>query len=239
MSKAPIWAVAAPGTRKPRFTREQIATAALKIADTEGFEALSMRRVAEELDAGTMTLYYYVRTKEDLLALVEDAVTGEICDACEPLPKSWRPAIVKLATATRATYLRHAWVLRSFTGVRLGPSGMRHIEQSLQALAHLKLEIARKLEILSIVDDYVFGHCALLRMRRGLAQFDRKAALAVNDTLSSYLAAGEFPQLTALIGDDDPAAVLARSSSFSSEEHHFEFGLDALLDGLAKRLRLK
>src|SRR5690242_20125308 len=117
MSKAPIWAVAAPGARKPRFSREQIAQTALQIADSQGFEALSMRRVAEELGAGTMTLYYYVRTKDDLLALVEDALMGETADACEALPKTWRPAIRKLATATRTTYVRHPWALRSFTGV--------------------------------------------------------------------------------------------------------------------------
>src|SRR5262252_9233877 len=146
MSKAPIWAVAAPGSRKPRLTREQIAKAALKIADSEGFEALSMRRVAEELGAGTMTLYYYLRTKEDLLALVEDALMGETVDACDPLPKGWRPAVSKLAAATRATYLRHAWTLRALTGARVGPNGMRHIEQSLQAVAGIDLPIDRRLE---------------------------------------------------------------------------------------------
>src|SRR4051812_9203261 len=121
MSKAPIWAVAAPGSRKPRFSREQIAKTALEIADAEGFEALSMRRVGGELGAGTMTLYHYVRTKEDLLALVEDALTGETADACDPLPKAWRPALKKIATATRATYLRHAWALRSLGDMRIGP----------------------------------------------------------------------------------------------------------------------
>ena len=52
MSKSPIWAVAAPGARKPRFSREQMAQVALAIADEDGFEALSMRRVAEGLGAG-------------------------------------------------------------------------------------------------------------------------------------------------------------------------------------------
>jgi AcrR family transcriptional regulator len=108
MSKAPIWAVAAPGSRKPRLSREQIAKAALFLADSEGIEALSMRRVAEELGAGTMTLYYYIRTKDDLLALVEDALMGETVEACEPMPKGWRAALTRLATAMRATYVRHS-----------------------------------------------------------------------------------------------------------------------------------
>jgi AcrR family transcriptional regulator len=239
MAKAPIWAVAPPGTRKPRFSREQIATAALQIADSEGFEALSMRRVAEELGAGTMTLYYYVRTKEDLLALVEDALMGETSDACEPLPEAWRPALRKLATATRATYLHHPWALRSFTGVRVGPNALRHIEQSLQAVARLNLPVEQKLGILSIVDDYVFGHCSGTLRRRERPQLDRKSTKVLREAMKRSLDSGDYPQLRALIGDDDPVEVFARSLGFMTEDHHFESGLDALLDGLAKRFKLR
>lgn len=239
MSKPPIWAVAPPGARKPRFSREQIATTALHIADSEGFDALSMRRVAEALGAGTMTLYYYVRTKEDLLALVEDALMGETADACEPLPKRWRPALRMIGMATRATYLRHAWALRSFTGVRVGPNALRHIEQSLQAVASLDLPLEQKLAILSIVDDYVFGHCSGLMRRRERPQLDRKSAKALSEAMTRSLDEGEFPQLRAMIGDADPAEAFTKSMGFMTEEHHFESGLDALLDGLAKRFKVK
>jgi AcrR family transcriptional regulator len=239
MSKAPIWAVAAPGARKPRFSREQIAQTALHIADTERFEALSMRRVADKLGAGTMTLYYYVRTKEDLLALVEDALMGETCDACDPLPKPWRAAIKKIAFATRATYVRHAWALRSFTGVRLGPNALRHIEQSLQAVASLDSSYERKLEILSIVDDYVFGHCAGLARRSERPQLDRKSTKALSEAMKRALDDGDHPHLRAMIGNEDPAAAFTKSLGFMTEEHQFESGLEALLEGLAKRFKLK
>jgi AcrR family transcriptional regulator len=239
MSKGPIWVVAAPGSRKPRFTREQIAKTALQIADSESLEALSMRRVAEELGAGTMTLYHYVRTKEDLLALVEDALTGETVEACDPLPKAWRPAVRKLATATRTTYLRHAWALRTLTGLRIGPNGLRHIEQSLQAVAGIDLAVGKKLEILSIVDDYVFGHCAGLARRRSQAGFDRKTASALNKAMHRYLDEGDYPHLRAMIGDQSPTEAFVKNSGFMTEDHHFDVGLDALLDGLAKRFELK
>jgi AcrR family transcriptional regulator len=239
MSKVPIWAVAAPGSRKPRFTREQIAKVALAIADSEGVEALSMRRVAEALGAGTMTLYYYVRTKEDLLALVEDALMGEISDACEPLPKAWRPAVSKVAAATRATCVRHAWALRSLTGMRVGPNGLRHIEQSLQAVASIGLPIGQKLEILSIIDDYVFGHCTSLVRRRSQLRFDRKAANALREAINRYLDEGDYPQLRAMIGDDDPVDAFVKNSGFMTGDYRFDIGLDALLDGLAKRFKLK
>ncbi|WP_394840746.1 TetR/AcrR family transcriptional regulator [Pendulispora brunnea] len=239
MSKPPIWAVAAPGSRKPRFTREQIAKTALQIADSEGFEALSMRRVADELGAGTMTLYYYVRTKEDLLALVEDALMGETVEACESLPKAWRPAIRKLATATRATYLRHPWALRAHTGLRAGPNALRHIEQSLQSVAGLDVPLGQKLALLSIVDDYVFGHCASLVRRRSQAQFDRKTAKALSEAMNRYLEEGDYPHLRAMIGDDDPIDAFVKNSDFMTEDHHFDIGVDALLDGLSKRFKLK
>ena len=239
MSKGPIWAVAAPGSRKPRFTREQIAETALEIADAEGFEALSMRRVAEDLGAGTMTLYYYVRTKEDLLALVEDALMGETVEACDPLPKGWRPAVRKLATATRATYLRHAWALRTLTGVRVGPNALRHIEQSLQAVASIDLPTGKKLEILSVVDDYVFGHCSGLRRRLERPELDRRSEKALSEALKRSLGERDLPELRALIGDRDPAAAFVKSLRFMTAEHHFETGLEALLDGLAKRFGVR
>ncbi|HLK92308.1 MAG TPA: TetR/AcrR family transcriptional regulator [Polyangia bacterium] len=242
MSKAPIWTVAAPGARKPRLSREQIAEAALAIADAEGFEALSMRRVADALGAGTMTLYHYLRTKEDLLALVEDALMGETVRACQPLPRAWRPAVAKLAAATRVTYLRHAWTLRSshsFTGARLGPNGLRHIEQSLQAVAGLDLPSDGKLALLSIVDDYVSGHCAGLLRRRGQARFDRRTAHALNEAMTRALDAGDHPQLRALIDARDPVEVFMHSAGASTEDEQFALGLDALLDGLAKRFKLR
>ena len=65
-----------PGTRQPRFTRDAIASVAVRIADTEGLDALSMRRLAAELGAGTMTLYHYVHTKDELLALVDRCGDG-------------------------------------------------------------------------------------------------------------------------------------------------------------------
>ena len=73
-----LWTRTEPSPRKPRFTRDDITAAAVRIADTEGFDALSMRRLATELDAGTMTLYHYVRTKDELLTLAVDEVMCEV-----------------------------------------------------------------------------------------------------------------------------------------------------------------
>jgi AcrR family transcriptional regulator len=159
----PIWARPEPAARRPKFSREQIAAAALEIADAEGFEAVSMRRIAARLGAGTMSLYRYIATKADLLALIDDALRGEAL-APEPLPAGWREALTLVARQTRDAYLRHPWAVRVLPGgpaadtTLAGPNGLRHAEQSLAALASAPLDMDAKADLLAIVDDYVFGH---------------------------------------------------------------------------------
>src|SRR5260370_27360448 len=94
---------------KPRLSREKIAAVALGIADQEGFEAVSMRRVAQELKVGTMSLYYYVKTKGDLIAAMDDALMSEAL--LPSLPKGWRRAMTEIAKRTHAVYIRHPWAL--------------------------------------------------------------------------------------------------------------------------------
>jgi AcrR family transcriptional regulator len=105
----PIWTRPEPAGRKPRFSREQIAAVALALADAEGFTAVSMRRVATELGAGTMSLYRYIATKADLVALLDDALMAERLVPAAELPADWRAALALSARRTRQVYLRHPW----------------------------------------------------------------------------------------------------------------------------------
>jgi AcrR family transcriptional regulator len=239
MSRPPIWAVDPPGTRKPRFTREQIAAAALALADSEGFEALSMRRIADALGAGTMTLYHYVRTKDDLLTLIDDALMAEVVARSVPLPDGWRAGVGKLARATRDTFVRHPWALHSLQGARIGPIGLRHVEQSLAAVESLRGDLATKLEVLSIVDDYVFGHVLRVNEATRTGPPDVRTARMINTFTSDQLRGGDFPRLQALIGDDEPMTAFTRVADHMMVDHRFELGLEALLDGLTARLALR
>jgi len=156
----PIWSRPGPGTRSPRFSREQIAAAALAIADADGFEHVSMRRIASALGAGTMSLYRYIATKADLLALINDALLGEALVPGE-LPPDWQQALAAVARHTRNAYLRHPWAAQALQGraaMQPGPNGVRHLEQSLAAVAAAPLDLAAKLDLLEIVADYVSGH---------------------------------------------------------------------------------
>src|SRR4029079_6731129 len=116
--RAPIRARPAPGTRRPSLSRDLIAATALEIADREGFEAVSMRRIAEKLGAGTMTLYHYMRTKADLLALMDDAIMAEALVPAGELPTDWRGAVAAVARRSRDAYLRHPWAFYALQSAR-------------------------------------------------------------------------------------------------------------------------
>src|SRR5207248_1746581 len=107
-----VWTRVPPSGRRPKLSREHLAATAVRLADAEGMAALSMRRIAAELDVGTMSLYHYVRTKDELLTLVTDAVMGEVViPDTIPIPSDWRAALTLLATRSRAAMQRHPWML--------------------------------------------------------------------------------------------------------------------------------
>src|SRR4029453_12428834 len=87
---------AGPAPPAARFSRRELAQTAIRLVDAEGLDALSMRRLAAELGAGTMTLYHYVRTKDELLTLIFDEVMKEVV-VHEELPTDWREAITLIA----------------------------------------------------------------------------------------------------------------------------------------------
>ncbi|HEY3882762.1 MAG TPA: TetR/AcrR family transcriptional regulator C-terminal domain-containing protein [Trebonia sp.] len=180
---ASIWARPEPAARQPRFSRDQIAAAALAIADAEGFRAVSMRRVAARLGSGTMSLYRYISTKDDLMALMDDALMAQTLVPDGELPADWRTALAMIARRTRAVYLRHPWAARALPGepgggreTPIGPNGLRHAEQSLAAIDTAPFDTRGKLDLLAIVDDYVSGHvlrAAASQARPAVAAGDR------------------------------------------------------------------
>jgi AcrR family transcriptional regulator len=230
----PIWTRPGPGARKPRFSREQIAAAALAIADAEGFDAVSIRRVAADLGAGTMSLYRYISAKADLVALMDDAIMGESLIPDHQLAVGWRQALAMIARATRATLLRHPWALQALQGGGAaaqdgpGPNGIRHFEQSLAAVATAPLDATAKLDLIAIVDDYVFGH--VLRASEQQARVGTAGpipAAALTEYIQGQLATGQFPHLSKLARD--PAAPAIADPGRLGDR--FERGLQALLDG--------
>jgi AcrR family transcriptional regulator len=195
-------------TGQSRLTRQRIAAAALAIADREGFHAVSMRRVAQELQAGTMSLYHYVKTKDDLMAVMDDALMGEAL--LPSLPKDWRRAVMAIARRTYAVFVRHPWAVVSMLSAPPGINAMRHMEQCLEALAETSMTNQQKITLLATVDDFVFGH-ALRESATGAAP-DAEFATA-------QFASGAFPRLAKTFAKGPvPAA-----------KNRFERGLRALI----------
>jgi AcrR family transcriptional regulator len=238
VTPAPVWTRPDPGARRPRFSREQIAAAALAIADAGGFEAVTMRRIAAALGAGTMSLYRYIETKDDLLALIDDAILGEALVAGS-LPADWRDALALVARRTREAYLRHPWAVpalhgRHVPGRSAGPNGLRHLEQCLAAVAGAPLSQRARLGLLGIVDDYVYGH--LLRAALVAAGAARRSGPADSAAalrfIQARLDAGDLPQLAAL--GADPARLAAGDPG--ELDARFELGLRLIIDGAAAGL---
>jgi AcrR family transcriptional regulator len=169
---------------KAQLSRETIAAAALAIADVEGFEAISMRRVAQELNVGTMSLYYYVKTKKDLIAVMDDALMS--LALLPSLPRNWKHAITEIATRTHSMLLRHPWALVSMQSAPPGLNAMRHMEQCLEALEKTSMTAKQKLTLLATVDDFVFGHA--LREAASEKAVDMEFAAA-------QMATGNFPRI--------------------------------------------
>jgi AcrR family transcriptional regulator len=199
--------------RKSRLTREKIAAAALAIADKEGFEAVSMRRVAQQLEVGTMSLYYYVKTKDDLVSVMDDALMGEAL--LPSLPKDWRLAMMEIAKRTHAVFIRHPWALVAMASAPPGLNAMRHMEQCLEALAETSMTEKQKITLLATVDDFVFGNA--LREAAAHAEIDAEFAAA-------QLATGAFPRLAQAFG----------RGRVDASEDRFERGLWSLLEGKAR-----
>ncbi|HEY2665106.1 MAG TPA: TetR/AcrR family transcriptional regulator C-terminal domain-containing protein [Candidatus Binataceae bacterium] len=194
--------------RKSQLSREKIAVVALAIADKEGFQAVSMRRVARELKVGTMSLYYYVNTKDDLIAVMDDALMAEAL--LPSLPKDWRRAMVDIAKRTHSVFIRHPWALAAMLSAPPGFNAMRHMEQCLEALAGTPMTKKQKITLLATVDDFVFGHA--LREAATDATIDMEFAAA-------QLATSAFPRLAEVFG----------GGFIDAHKDRFEQGLWALL----------
>ncbi len=194
---------------KPRLGVESIAATALAIADREGFEAVSMRRVADAMGVGTMSLYYYVKTKDDLIAAMDDALMGEVL--LPSLPKPWRRAVMEIARKTSDMYAHHPWAAVAMISAPPGVNAMRHMEQCLEALAETGLTARAKLTLLATIDDFVYGYA----LRSGAAQTVIDRALA-----KAQIATGAFPRLREAFVD----------AGASPDSDRFERGVNALLD---------
>jgi AcrR family transcriptional regulator len=214
------------------LSRDQIADTALAIADAEGIDAVSIRRIARELRSGAMSLYHYFDSRDELLELMADRIAAEMVVPGE-LPTDWREAVKAIARQSRGAFARHPWLHTTLhERMRVTPNLMRHIEQSAQAvqpLAEAGFDSRLLGTIVAAVDDYTVGYTIREGISVGPEERVRGIEEAFQDPHLQYLLdSGEFPLLSRFVTEGGELPIGDR----------FEDGLDWLLDGFAARLGL-
>jgi AcrR family transcriptional regulator len=214
---------------KPGLSVEAIVQAAIRVADSEGLAALSMRRVADELGVGTMSLYRYVPNKSVLLDVMMDTVIGEALKADEQ-PGGWRAKLEASAREELAFLRRHPWMLQVAVGRPiLGPNELAAVERQLGVVVDLGLSEHEMMAVIALVDGYVRGvaqqfvDAAQAAQRTGVS--DEQFWTAVASGLEAAVREDRFPLLwkVSSAGVFDPA---------EDEMFLFEFGLQRVLDGI-------
>jgi AcrR family transcriptional regulator len=209
--------------------------AAVALAQREGLESLTMRRLGDELGAGAMTLYHYVPNKEQLLDGMVDIVFGEI-----ELPTTdvdWRTALRRRALSTRAALNRHRWAVGLMESrTTPGPNSLRLHDAVLGCLRQAGFSIELAIQAYSVQDAYIYGF-ALQEKSIPFETAEESAAVAAEQSreyaeLAEERQLGEladaFPYLAEVV-----AGHVAKVGYDLAEA--FEYGLDLILDALERR----
>lgn len=229
MSHTPVWSRPEPEQRTPRppLSRSAIVAAAIRLADAEGIDAVSIRRVAALLEARPMTLYRYIGSKEDLLDLMFDELVGQVMpdppgiEGDPPPPDDWRGALVSFASRKRRLCLTHPWVITLY-GRRplVGPHTLELLERSVVALRPLTTSVTKAVRVVNAIDDYTMGHVS--RELTFGAEVTAEWQAAMRPYLCGLADSGRFPTL----------ADLLRTPAVDDNDETFALGLTWLLDGI-------
>jgi AcrR family transcriptional regulator len=210
------------------LTRERIVRAAIIVADGEGLPAVTMRRLAVELDVAVMSLYRHVASKDDLVLLMVDHVMGESL-LPDPLPEGWRARIEAMAQLNWAIIKRHPWMGSGMSMTRplLAPNGMAQTDWSIGVIRDLGFDADTALEIFLAIAGLLFGVAVSLQMEveaeRETGQSYDEWVDQSDEVMERLDVATRFPHLAAVQTPPDLDAV-------------FDLGLTLILDGLAQRL---
>jgi AcrR family transcriptional regulator len=225
-----LWGGGARPTRgpKPSLTLDQIVTTAIALADREGIDALSMRRVAGELGVGAMSLYRHVPGKAELLALMLDRVSDPTEALARVEGSGWREILQMVARGSYRMYLKHSWLLQvNWSRPVIGPNTLAGIELFMRGLRGLPLTDQERVSVMIMVDGYVTG---VARQRIQHAALPEETGVSDEEfwrhhgpVLVKAMESGRYPAMAALSED-----------AFGlGWDETFEFGLQRLLDGIA------
>lgn len=207
------------------LSRERIVQAAIRLADADGLDAVSLRKVAAALDVGPMRLYGYIDTKEELLDLMVDAVHARI----RPSGNGWREVLRSLAETIRHAAHQHEWLADLLGGrPQLGPNTMATSEAVLAAMSDVDLDTV--VPAITAVNAYVIGavrkEITERRAERASGMDHQQWQAALGPYLLRTFATGRFPALATMVHD----------GPHLDADETFRTGLDFLLDGIEARI---
>ena len=216
------------------LTREQIVNAAIDLLDVGGLEGLNMRALGARLGSAATAVYWHVGSKDNLIALAGDQVWNEIA-----LPDlttiDWRTAAVQMATDLHAMLARHVWLLQAFGSFLLfGPGKARYHDHSLAIYEAAGFTSARTDQAVATVFTFVLGNAlgptAAASLSRKLHRGGGSAKKRMRESMAKAREiATQFPRLRARL-------VTPAADYSAAPENSFEFGLQAILDGLESQL---
>ena len=208
--------------------------AAIKLADEGGIESLTMRRLAEELGAEAMSLYYHVANKDEVFDGIVDVIAGEINEAVDRIDVSakgadWKKAVRQRILSAREVFLRHPWAPRVLeTRTNTSPAIMRYFDALVGMMRDGGFSYDLIHHSLHALGSRAIGFSQeLFDPGSGSADADANAAMASMATQLPYLVG-----MMMEVAHDDPDSTLG----WCDDQTEFEFGLDVILDGL-DRLR--
>ena len=208
---------------RSQLSRDLVLRTAVEYADRHGLEALSMRKLADELGAGAMSLYHYVPNKTDLIDGMVDLVFAEI--ELPALDVDWRTAMRRRAVSTREALNRHRWAVGHMEGRSThGPANLRLHDAVLGCLRAAGFSLEMTVHAYSVQDAYIYGF-ALQETDMTPETPEDFAAVAAQQMVDYAAVLADFPNLVEVVGGH----VAKVGYDYATE---FLFGLDLILDGL-------
>jgi AcrR family transcriptional regulator len=233
-SLALLWRTGERASRKgkPDLSVDRIVRAAIEVADAEGITALSMRKVADQLGVGTMSLYTYVPGKAELIDVMVDTVCGELPFSGD-VPGGWRARLERVARENLALLRRHPWMLQVSTSrPPMGPNIVAKYDYELRAVEGIGLGDVEMDSVITLINGYVNGaargavEAAQAAKHTGMT--DEQWWWAHSPFLAKVFDSSRYP-VASRVGQ---AAGEEHNSAYDPE-HAFEFGLQRVLDGIA------
>ena len=214
----------APAQGRARLSRERVLAGAVEVADADGIAGLTIRSLARELGVKPMSVYHHVANKDEILDGIVDIVFSQI--ELPSVEGEGRTEIHKRASSARSVLRGHPWAITLLASrTSPGPATLRHHDANIATLRRAGFSVETTAHAYALIDSYVYGFA----LQEAALPFETDTLADVAASMMELFSTGEYPHLLELTTD----FVLQPGYDFGNE---FAFGLDLILDGLARHL---